>query len=596
MGVRAKVYSYRRFSDPKQAAGGSADRQQEYAVRWAAEHGLALDEELTLFDEGLSAYHQTHVQRGALGTFLRAVEDGLVAPGSILIVESLDRLSRAEPIVAQAQLAQIINAGITVVTASDNREYNRERLREQPMDLVYSLLVMIRAHEESETKSKRVKAAIRRLCQGWIAGTYRGLVRNGRDPEWLELVDGKFRLIPERVKALRLAIKLYREGHGHVVIVRRLGAAGLSITEGGNMAGPHLYKLLRNRCLIGEKGLEIDGEEFRLEGYYPAVLKPEEFAELQHEVIPRAKRMKRGDSPFPGVITGIGVTYCGYCGACMIALNNLDRVRRKDGSFNAGHLRLICHGNSKALACPVLGSCSAVPVERAIIEFCSDQLNLTRLAEGGDRTADVASRLALSRGDAAEVQARIDRLTDALAEVGASPAVVKRLRDSEAELEKILATIGSLEHEHRRAAEPASAATAAEWRRVAGGVARMDPDARKEARLLVADTFSRIAIYHRGMNPPANEVNESGNRLRSRKGTITVTLTAKSGNRRVLNIDRQTGEWMAMADFKAMPVLPSAPAMSEEPSTAPTPKGRAKAAAASGPARSAARKKKAASA
>jgi hypothetical protein len=35
----------------------------------------------------------------------------------------LDRLSRAEPIQAQAQLTQTINAGITVVTASDGLEY-----------------------------------------------------------------------------------------------------------------------------------------------------------------------------------------------------------------------------------------------------------------------------------------------------------------------------------------------------------------------------------------------------------------------------------------------------------------------------------------
>lgn len=37
------VYSYLRFSDPKQAAGSSADRQTEYAQRWAAARGLVLD-------------------------------------------------------------------------------------------------------------------------------------------------------------------------------------------------------------------------------------------------------------------------------------------------------------------------------------------------------------------------------------------------------------------------------------------------------------------------------------------------------------------------------------------------------------------------
>src|SRR5580698_7964217 len=100
----AKVYSYLRFSDPKQAAGSSADRQAAYAEKWAADHGLQLDASLSLRDEGLSAYHQAHVKKGALGTFLRAVEDGQIAPGSVLVVEGLDRLSRAEPIEAQAQL------------------------------------------------------------------------------------------------------------------------------------------------------------------------------------------------------------------------------------------------------------------------------------------------------------------------------------------------------------------------------------------------------------------------------------------------------------------------------------------------------------
>ena len=150
MAKNAKVYSYLRFSDAKQSAGSSADRQAQYAAKWAKDRGLTLDETLSLRDEGLSAFHQHHVKQGALGTFLGAVDDGRIPYGSVLVVEGLDRLSRAEPIQAQAQLAQIVNAGITVVTACDGREYNRERLKANPMDLVYSLLVMIRAHEESD--------------------------------------------------------------------------------------------------------------------------------------------------------------------------------------------------------------------------------------------------------------------------------------------------------------------------------------------------------------------------------------------------------------------------------------------------------------
>jgi DNA invertase Pin-like site-specific DNA recombinase len=209
-----RVYSYLRFSDSRQANGSSADRQTEYATRWAAERNLVLDASLSLRDEGLSAFHQRHVKQGALGTFLRAVEDGRIPSGSVLVVEALDRLSRAEPILAQAQLAQIINAGITVVTASDGREYNFKNLKKQPMDLVYSLLVMIRAHEESDTKSRRVKAAIRRQCETWIAGTYRGFVSFGRDPNWVQWAQGgTCEIVEQQAQVIRSIIGYFREGY-----------------------------------------------------------------------------------------------------------------------------------------------------------------------------------------------------------------------------------------------------------------------------------------------------------------------------------------------------------------------------------------------
>ncbi|WP_312705965.1 hypothetical protein [Stenotrophomonas lactitubi] len=157
----------------------------------------------------------------------------------MLIAEGIDCLSRAEPIQAQAQLAQIINAGITVVTASDGREYNRAGLKAQPMDLVYSLLVMIRAHEESDTKSKRVRAAIDRQCKGWQDGTWRGVVRNGKDPSWttLDPTTKTFHLVPERAEAVKLAIRMFRDGHGAVRIMRALAEQGLQLTNGGNPAG-----------------------------------------------------------------------------------------------------------------------------------------------------------------------------------------------------------------------------------------------------------------------------------------------------------------------------------------------------------------------
>jgi DNA invertase Pin-like site-specific DNA recombinase len=538
MTAKSRVYSYLRFSDPKQAAGSSADRQLEYASRWAAERGMQLDSSLSLRDEGLSAYHQRHVKQGALGVFLLAVDEGRIMPGSVLVVEGLDRLSRAEPIQAQAQLAQIINAGITVVTASDGREYNRERLKAQPMDLVYSLLVMIRAHEESDTKSKRVKAAIRRQCQGWIAGTWHGVVRNGKDPHWTRLgADGRFELEPQRAAAVLLAIDMFRQGHGAVRTIRELDARGLSMSNAGNNRTTQIYKIIRSRMLIGEKTLELDGEEFRLAGYYPALLTAEEFAELQYLAEQRGRRKGKGE--IPGVLTGLGITYCGYCGTAIVAQNIMGRRRHPDGRLQDGHRRLYCVGNSHGTGCHVSGSCSVVPLERALMLYCSDQMNLTRLLEGDSGATALNGQLAKARQRAAEIEQQIQRATDALvADADAAPAaVLRRLRELESKLDEEREDIIMFEHQLSAALTVPTPAVSDAWSELVTGVEMLDYDARTKARQLVADTFSRIVIYHRGFWPSEESP------------TIGLQLTAKRGSVRMLNVDRRTGEWRAAEDL-----------------------------------------------
>ena len=527
---KSRVFSYLRFSDPKQATGSSADRQLEYARKWGAERGLILDESLTLRDEGLSAYHQKHVTRGALGVFLRAVEDGRVPSGSVLIVEGLDRLSRAEPIQAQAQLAQIINAGITVVTASDGREYNRAGLRAQPMDLVYSLLVMIRAHEESDTKSKRVRAAIRRQCQGWVAGTWRKPIRVGRDPQWVREVDGRFELISERVAGVRLVIDFYKKGYGSIRTLRELAKSGLTISDTGNTAAPHLYKLLANRCLIGEKTVDLDGEEYRLEGYYPSVVTPVEWAEIRS--VGEGRERSKGKGEIPSIVSGFGLCFCGYCGAKVSNQNLMHRARGADGRVLDGHRRLLCQKYQAYRECAVRGSVSVVPVERALMHYCSDQMNLSRLMEGDSGASALTAQLTAKRLRIAETDAQIRRATDALvSDAGAAPAaVLRRLRELEDQQERDRREIDVLEHKIAVTATVPPAAAEA-WAELVTGVEAHDFDARMRARQLVQDTFSRIVVYHKGFNPYAG------------KKEIGLLLVAKRGTTRMLNVHRKTGEW-----------------------------------------------------
>lgn len=531
-----KVYSYLRFSDPKQAAGSSADRQTAYAQRWAAERGMLLDEALSLRDEGLSAYHQRHITQGALGAFLRAVDAGLIAPGSVLVVEGLDRLSRAEPVLAQAQLAQIVNAGITVVTASDGREYNRSSLKSNPMDLVYSLLVMIRAHEESDTKSKRVRAAIRRQCLAWQAGTYRGVIRNGKDPKWVRWTGTGFELVPDRAEAMRAAIALFLAGHGGYRVMRALVAQGYTADQLPTASGT-LYKALKRPDLIGTKMISIDGEEYALEGYYPSLMLQEDYQRLQAANLGRVRRKGKGE--YPGLITGLGILHCGYCGAAVVGQTLLGRHRKEDGTPQDGHRRLICSGNSLGIGCDVGGSVSVVPVERAILEFCSDQFHLSSLQGNGDHLAAGRAAIAAARGRLAALGAQLDKITAALiADDGPTPlAFVRKAREIEADILQAKQEEAMAEAELARASHREIPAMAEEWRRLKDGAMRLDYDARMQVRQLVRDTFERIVIYHRGVHPDADGAH------------IDLVILAIGGGSRMLRIARQTGVWVAQENF-----------------------------------------------
>lgn len=517
------VYSYMRFSDPRQASGHSSERQMAYARRWALEHGLQLDESLTLRDEGLSAYHQRHVKSGALGVFLAAVEQGRIAPGSVLVVEGLDRLSRAEPIQAQAQLAQIVNAGITVVTASDGKAYSREHLKANPMDLVYSLLVMIRAHEESDTKSKRVTASIRRQCQGWLDGTFKGLIRNGKDPVWLRWTGEAWEFIPERVAAVREALTLYMRGYGASRIIEVLTDKGLSLTGRGPQS-LQIYRLINQRALLGEKEMSVGDETFRLPGYYPALLTPAEWDNLQTAASGRGRRKAFG--PVPHILTGMGITTCGYCGRAMVGQNNGQRPRLPDGRMRDCHRRLHCTSHSHG-GCEVPGSTSVAPFERALMTYCSDVINLQALY-GADRAAMPRAVLAKLRSDLASINEKLEKLTDAMlatAGEGVPLTFARRARELEEQQQRLQAAIGAAERELANTVRADTAGVDQVWRNLVDGVEAQDTDARLQTRQLVADTFERIVIYHKGIRPDETP-----------PGQMDMMLLAKGGVARLLRI------------------------------------------------------------
>lgn len=521
--MQPKVYSYTRFSDPRQAAGSSTERQEDYARKWAETRGLCLDEVLSLKDEGLSAYHQKHITQGALGTFFRAIEDGQIAPGSVLIVENLDRLSRAEPRKALAQLSAIIEAGITVVTASDNKEYSRENYSANPFDLVLNLLVMIRAHDESETKSKRVIAAIRKQCEGWEKGTFRGQIRNGCDPDWVRWDGSRFVEIPERAHGVKVMIDMFMLGHGSTKIHNHLKATGQYFEKG------NIYNIVRRKDLIGQKVISVGGQKFCLEGYYPALIPLDRYHELQGVILGRTRQKGKGE--IPGIVTGINVSTCGYCGYTIVSNNLMNAVRKKpDGKPLDGHRRLRCCGQNGK--CPVSCTVSAVVVERALLSYCSDQFNLSSLMGSNDDLKSLHSkRFEIVSQIETTVQSQQRLLEAMLQSEGQIQVFVLKQRELELIVNKLQDGLKLIEADIARANNSTAIESSEAWSSVTEGTLSLDYDSRMVARRLVEDTFKQIVIYGRGIQPsPLNKY-------------VDMLLIPHFGQQRWICVDRKSGAW-----------------------------------------------------
>lgn len=193
-----RAYSYSRFSTAKQHRGDSLRRQLELAQGYADQHNLELDTELTFQDLGVSAFRGANIIEGSLGKFIEAVDQGIVEQGSYLLVENLDRLSRDKIRIARDRFEAILDRGINIAVLSEGKVYKADSY--DMTDMILSLLVMSRAHEESLMKSKRGRAKWKQLKDRAREGHKISTVA----PAWLTLEDGQWKVDEEKADTVRL--------------------------------------------------------------------------------------------------------------------------------------------------------------------------------------------------------------------------------------------------------------------------------------------------------------------------------------------------------------------------------------------------------
>jgi DNA invertase Pin-like site-specific DNA recombinase len=250
MDMNPIAYSYVRFSTLEQRKGDSARRQLQYSIDFAEKHGLTLDTTLNMLDEGKSAYDNSNVTRGALGVFLELVKAKRIPVGSFLLVESLDRLSRAEVLTALKMFISILDEGIVICTLADGMRYSKESVGSNFSELLISLTIMARAHEESKMKAARLSKAWEQKRKNLATKKF-----SAQCPYWLKLDRDKneFKPVKARVDVVNYIFELALSGLGNFTITKRLNGEGIANFGRANYwSTSSIQALLHNRAVLGE--------------------------------------------------------------------------------------------------------------------------------------------------------------------------------------------------------------------------------------------------------------------------------------------------------------------------------------------------------
>jgi DNA invertase Pin-like site-specific DNA recombinase len=407
-----QVYSYSRFSDMEQKKGSSLARQEDYAKKAAEQHGLELNDELVFTDLGKSAFHAIHKKAGAYGAFLKAIEKGLVAKGSYLIVESFDRLSREEAYKAQSDITRLIEADINIITAADGQLYNKQTLAQNPGLLFLMTGTMIRAHEESLTKQKRSVAAVEKKLGKFHNGELVDV--GGPTPFWIQRSkDDRESLFSfsedhNRVEGARIITHSFINGKSYGQIQDLLLEKEIFSPKGDAKWGTTtISKVLENEALYGRKTVRLpalkdgtkDAQEHILDGYFPALISKDDFDLIQQ--IKRVKKKGRTGYRFNSakeegvtsvvyLLSGYGKdkngdarSVCSKCGGALGSRLQEQFTRKKE--YVRTVMRLDCLSRTRKKTCDAKGIAQR-ELEKSFLQAVSEHVDYNLLNKG-DRDA-----------------------------------------------------------------------------------------------------------------------------------------------------------------------------------------------------------------
>lgn len=301
-----KAYSYSRFSSDAQREGTSIARQQTLAIEWCAKNDIELSDE-SFADEAVSGFRGRNREFGALGNFIAKVKSGEIEKGSFLILEHLDRLTRADPWKAADLLQDLVKLGLVVVTLKpEPKKYDQSS---KALDLLQAILYMDNAHNESVNKSNYGKKT---WADRFKSAREKKLHIGRRVSNWLSLSDDGQYHLNDRAETVKRIFDLCLQGLGSTAISQTLNAEGRpTFNKGLRWGTSAVLTILQSRATIGELAPKDGGEP--IPAYFPPVVSVEEFDAAQALI--RARKIGKVTKQSADVNVWRKLVFCGACGS-----------------------------------------------------------------------------------------------------------------------------------------------------------------------------------------------------------------------------------------------------------------------------------------
>lgn len=375
MKEKPRLYSYIRFSSERQAKGNSLERQKDSIANMVKQ--IAIEHDLEIFEEyedfGVSAFKGKNATEGALSEFMQHVESGKIPKGSYLLIESLDRFSRANAMRAVNLFTSLLLKGIVVITGIDKQIYRETEVNNETMQqLMFSVMLFSRANEESATKSHRTIASaltkIKRHQQRKPGDPVVAITEMGTDKFWTDSSSGFVKPHPVFYPIAQEMIRMKKDGWSNRMMLEHLidnhpAPKKLTKLSKGVWNIQHCSRIL-SPAIYGQKIITVNEQEYVLDNYYPAIISKEEYEDLLVQVGNRGFAKAR--NPDIPLLSGTGILYCGHCGTHMFKM--VSTVKKQPNAY-----RYVCGSRDYHKNCSKWGF-RADKLERTLLQLIADRI------------------------------------------------------------------------------------------------------------------------------------------------------------------------------------------------------------------------------